>query len=143
MATETKVGVLKPMDGNLRIASHVADAPMVARSILFPVDDENAPLERDGVQSCARWLAALHAAELAQSLGASSAKAENNKKKKKKDEDAANAQDKDRFHYYSMGVRKDDAIRAVMRILASDPRARRHEISEKRLTGEKLSLIHI
>ena len=84
MANETKVGVLKPMDGNLRIASHVADAPMVARSILFPVDDENAPLERDGVQSCARWLAALHAAELAHSLGASSAKAENNKKKKKK-----------------------------------------------------------
>ena len=143
MANETKVGVLKPMDGNLRIASHVADAPMVARSILFPVDDENAPLERDGVQSCARWLAALHAAELAQSLGASSAKAENNKKKKKKDEDAANAQDKDGFHYYSMGVRKDDAIRAVMRILASDPRARRHEISEKRLTGEKKLLSKI
>ena len=57
---------------------------MVARSILFPVDDENAPLERDGVQSCARWLAALHAAELAQSLGASSAKAENNKRRRKK-----------------------------------------------------------
>ena len=42
-----------------------------------------------------------------------------------------------------MGVRKDDAIRAVMRILASDPRARRHEISEKRLTGEKKLLSKI
>ena len=72
-ASETKVGVLKPTDGNLRIASHIADAPMVARSILFPVDDENAPLERDGRGNRgARWLAALHAAELAQSLGTSS-----------------------------------------------------------------------
>ena len=142
MASETKVGVLKPTDGNLRIASHIADAPMVARSILFPVDDENAPLERDGVQSCARWLAALHAAELAQSLGTSSAKVDNNKKRKKKDDDDA-AQQKDGFYYYSMGVRKDDAIRAIMRILASDPRARRHEISEKRITGEKKLLSKI
>ena len=42
-----------------------------------------------------------------------------------------------------MGVRKDDAIRAIMRILASDPRARRHEISEKRITGEKKLLSKI
>jgi hypothetical protein len=139
MASETKVGVLKPTDGNLRIASHVADAPMIARSILFPVDDENAPLERDGVQSCARWLAALHAVELAQSLGVSSTKSENNSKKKMKKEEG----NENGFHYYSMGVRKDDAIRAVMRILASDPRARRHEISEKRLTGEKKLLSKI
>ena len=146
MADESKVGVLKHRDGN-RIASHVADAPMVAKSILFPVDDENAPLERDGVQSCARWLAALHAAELAQSLNIAHT-ADGGADMKKKKKKGSNENDdivtsSDGFYYYSIGVRKDDAIRAVMRILASDPRARRHEISEKRLSGEKKLLSKI